>query len=74
MNIEPHLTVCMHLASNISQRELGDKVGIPAFFVDPVCVDDDDVAKILWTKSMEEQASFMQQQKSVAKQRKWKGL
>ena len=50
-------------------KELGDKVGIPAFFVDPVCVDElDDVARYSGLKGMERQSFFHAlNQKSVAR-------
>ena len=50
-------------------KELGDKVGIPAFFVDPVCVDEfEDVARYSGLKGMERQSFFHAlNQKSVAR-------
>lgn len=50
-------------------KELGDQVGIPSFFVDPVCVDElDDVARYSGLKGIERQSFFHAlNQKSVAK-------
>ena len=50
-------------------KELGDKVGIPAFFVDPVSVDElEDVARYSGLKGMERQSFFHPlNQKAVAR-------
>lgn len=50
-------------------KELGDKVGIPAFFVDPVSVDElEDVARYSGLKGMERQSFFHAlNQKAVAR-------
>ncbi len=50
-------------------KELADQVGIPAFFVDPVCVDElEDVARYSGLKGIERQSFFHAlNQKSVAR-------
>lgn len=50
-------------------KELGDMAGIPAFFVDPVCVDEmNDLARVSGYKGMERQSFFHAlNQKSVAR-------
>ncbi len=59
-------------ASNLGvllSKELADSVGIPAFFVDPVCVDEmNDVARVSGFKGMQRESFFHAlNQKSIAR-------
>ncbi len=55
----PHLTEHAANLGAYLAKELGDKGGIPAFFVDPVCVDElDDVARYSGLRVWRDRASY----------------